>query len=85
MGVVLRARCALLNDMALSLIGLITPNPGSSPCSRSGSTVESATFAAVATAVWMILVLLSTPTWAFMPKRRVGRGNFPLSRSQIRT
>ena len=26
------------------------------------------TFAAVATAVWMILVLLSTPTWAFIPK-----------------
>src|SRR5207249_9962455 len=28
MGVVLCTRCALLNYMALSLIGLITPNPG---------------------------------------------------------
>jgi hypothetical protein len=40
----------------------------SSACSRSASTVESATLAAVATAVWMILILLSTPTWAFIPK-----------------
>src|SRR5207249_1783373 len=40
----------------------------SSPCNRSGSTVESATLAAVATAVWMIFVLLSTPTCAFIPK-----------------
>jgi len=39
----------------------------------------------VATAVWMIFVLLSTPTCAFIPKWRVGQGNFPLSRSQIRT
>src|SRR5437867_11374359 len=68
MSVVLRARCALLNYMALSLISLITQTRVSSPCSRSESTVESATFAAVATAVWMILLLLSTPTWAFMPK-----------------
>ena len=29
----------------------------------SGSTAESATLAAVATAVWMIFVLLSTPKW----------------------
>jgi|GEM_PF-1566911 hypothetical protein len=27
----------------------------------------------------------STPMCAFMPKWRVGRGDFPLSRSQIRT
>src|SRR3989441_4218418 len=40
----------------------------SSPCNRSGSTAESATLAAVATAVWMIFVLLSTPTCAFIPK-----------------
>src|SRR5437870_4682830 len=40
----------------------------SSPCNRSGSTTESATLAAVATAVWMIFVLLSTPTCAFIPK-----------------
>src|SRR5437870_2842267 len=39
-----------------------------SPCNRSGSTAESATLAAVATAVWMIFVLLSTPTCAFIPK-----------------
>jgi hypothetical protein len=29
--------------------------------------------------------LLSTPICAFRPKWRVGQGNFPLSRSQIRT
>src|SRR5207253_5211329 len=40
----------------------------SSPCRRSGSTAGSATLAAVATAVWMIFVLLSTPTCAFIPK-----------------
>src|SRR3984957_3673 len=39
------------------------PHAGDPP-----STVESATLAAVATTVWMILVLLSTPTWAFIPK-----------------
>src|SRR5690348_5554125 len=36
MGVVLRARCALLNYMALSLIGLITPHPGFFPMRQIG-------------------------------------------------
>jgi len=36
MGVVLRARCALLNYMALSLIGLITPHPGFFPMQQIG-------------------------------------------------
>src|SRR5947207_15121384 len=36
MSVVLRARCALLNYMALSLISLITPNPGFFPMQQIG-------------------------------------------------
>src|SRR6266851_6934010 len=36
MGVVLRTRCTLLNYMALSLIGLITPNPGFFPMQQIG-------------------------------------------------
>src|SRR5271157_653452 len=40
----------------------------SSQCSNSGSTVASATLAAVTAAEWMIFVLLSTPTCAFIPK-----------------
>src|SRR5437660_12507616 len=63
MGAVLGLRRALPDHFALSAISLIA-----SPCNRSGSTAESATLAAVATAVWMIFVLLSTPTCAFIPK-----------------
>src|SRR5207245_7173377 len=36
MGVVLRTRCTLLNYMALSLIGLITPNPSYFPMQTLG-------------------------------------------------
>src|SRR5438128_4732432 len=36
MGVVLRTRCTLLNYMALSLIGLITPNPSFFPMQQIG-------------------------------------------------
>ena len=66
--VVLRQGGTLLDHFGLSTIGLVTPYPGFFPMQHSASTVESATLAAVATAVWMILVLLSTPTWAFIPK-----------------
>ena len=40
----------------------------SCPCSRSGNTWLSCTFAAVAATEWISLVRLSTPRWAFMPK-----------------
>src|SRR5437870_13789013 len=68
LGAVLGLRRALPDYLALSAIGLIAHTRVSSPCNRSGSTAESATLAAVATAVWMIFVLLSTPTCAFIPK-----------------
>src|SRR5262249_46616866 len=38
------------------------------PCSRSGSTVLSATLAGVATTAWISLLRLSTPICAFIPK-----------------
>src|SRR5215470_18525158 len=40
----------------------------SRPCSRYGSASTSDTFAAEARIVWISLVLLSTPTCAFIPK-----------------
>src|SRR5438105_14273372 len=51
----------------LSAVGLITPRV-SCPCNSSGSTVQSATLAGVATTAWITLVRLSTPKCAFMPK-----------------
>src|SRR5437763_14278691 len=51
----------------LSAVGLITPRV-SCPCNSSGSTVQSATLAGVATPAWITLVRLSTPKCPFMPK-----------------
>ena len=59
MGAVASRRGALMNDSCLPYIALVAPDP---------RFLASATFAAVTTAVWMILVLLSTPTCAFIPK-----------------
>jgi hypothetical protein len=41
--------------------------------------------AEVVTSVCTVPSFASTPMCAFSPKRRVGRGDFPLSRSQNRT
>ena len=66
--VVLRQGGALADHFGLSAIGLVTPYPGFFPMQQIRQHRRVPTLAAVATAVWMILVLLSTPTWAFIPK-----------------
>ena len=52
----------LADDMTLADHRPGRPDTPSLPCSRSPSTLASCTFAAVATAEWISLVLLSTPT-----------------------
>ena len=61
LGVVPRSGATLANQLSLPLINAIAHTRVSSPCSRSGKITPSDMFAAVATTLWMILVLLSTP------------------------
>ena len=62
MSVVLRARCALLNYMALSLISLITPNPGFFPMQQIGKHRRIGNVRRRSHRGVDDLVLLSTPT-----------------------
>src|SRR5215470_13696212 len=59
---------ALPDYRPLAAVSLITHTRVSLPCSRSGSTVLSATLAGVATTAWISLPRLSTPICAFIPK-----------------
>jgi hypothetical protein len=66
---ILRPGCTLLDDFRLSAIGLIAPHPGLFPMQQIRLQRRvSATFAAVATTVWMTLALLSTPTLGIHPE-----------------
>lgn len=65
-----------LNLLGLPRIGAIAPQTrGSPPCSRAGMRWLSCTLAGVAATEWIIFVLLSTSTRAFMPKYHRGRSN----------
>jgi len=77
------APSARLQEFTLGL-ALIAASPTllSSPCNKSGSMCLSATLAAVVITECTTVSLLSTPMCALAPKWRVGRGSFPLSRSQ---
>src|SRR6202789_890633 len=57
-----------MNCLGLALIAAVAHTLRSSPCSRSGSTVESATLAEVVASVCTVPSFASTPMCAFRPK-----------------